>query len=205
MSPLRPTCSRVRAIRPGSATSTRSAGSSPPRPTLSDVRATLDWLATNPDLGQGRGPFGGLDRFADLHRVGITGFSWGGAAVWMALADDPRFKAGVAWYGRLAAPKPDEFLGDEKRDWPLDVAGRLHGPMLGLYAGKDQGITAASIEDMRAVLKAARDDRSELVVYPEASHGFHADYRAATYDQAAAEDGWRRMLAWFGKYVKHAE
>ncbi len=171
---------------------------------LGDVRATLDWLATNPDVGQGRGPFGGLDRFADLHRVGITGFCWGGAAVWMALADDPRFKGGVAWYGRLAAPGPDEFLGDEKREWPLDVAARLHGPVLGLYAGKDQGITAANIEEMRAALKAAHDDRCELVVYPEASHGFHADYRAATYDQPAAEDGWKRLLAWFDKYVKHA-
>jgi carboxymethylenebutenolidase len=171
---------------------------------LGDIQAVLDWLGSNPDLGQGRGLFGGRDHVADMRRVGITGFCWGGAAVWMALATEPRFKAGVAWYGRLAAPKPDEFLGDEKRAWPLDVAGRLHGPVLGLYAGKDQGITPASIDEMRAALMAADDARSEIIVYPEANHGFHADYRAATYDQPAAEDGWKRLLAWFDRYVKHA-
>lgn len=168
---------------------------------LGDIRATLDWLATNPDLGQGHGAFGGRARFADVERVGVTGFCWGGSTVWMEVAADPRVKAGVAWYGRLARPKPDEFLGAETRPWPLDVARDLHGPVLGLYAGKDQGITQESIQAMRAALKAAGDTRSEIVVYPEANHGFHADYRAKTYDKAAAEDGWNRLLAWFHKYL----
>jgi carboxymethylenebutenolidase len=170
---------------------------------MGDIKALLDWLATNPDVGQSRGMLGGLDHFADMRRVGITGFCWGGAEVWMAVATDPRFKAGVAWYGRLAHPKPDEFGGGEARQWPIDLAGSLHGPMLGLYAGKDQGITAASIDEMRGALTSAGDTRSEIVVYPEASHGFHADYRANTYDQPAAEDGWKRLLAWFDTYVKH--
>jgi carboxymethylenebutenolidase len=165
---------------------------------MGDVEATLDWLATEPDVGQPKG-----QRFADLRRVGITGFCWGGGAVWMAMAADPRFKAGVAWYGRLARPRPGEMGGDEAREWPIDVAARLHGPVLGLYAGKDQGITAASIEEMRSALKAAGDRKSEILVYPEASHGFHADYRAATYDQPAAEDGWQRLTQWFDRYLKH--
>lgn len=165
---------------------------------MGDIKATLDWLATNPKVGDPP-----HDRFADMRRVGITGFCWGGAVVWMAVATDPRFKAGVAWYGRLAHPKADDFAGGETREWPVDVAPRLHGPVLGLYAGKDQGITAASIEQMRDALKAAGDSRSEIKVYPEANHGFHADYRANTYDQPAAEDGWTRLLAWFDRHVKH--
>ena len=37
------------------------------------------------------------------------------------------------------------------------------------------------------------------VIYPEADHGFHADYRP-TYHRESAADGWRRLLAWFKKY-----
>ena len=36
-------------------------------------------------------------------------------------------------------------------------------------------------------------------MYPEAPHGFHADYRPS-YRREAAEDGWARMLAWFKRY-----
>lgn len=164
---------------------------------MGDISATLDWLATQPDVGQPH-----RQKFADMKRVGITGFCWGGGAVWMAVAADPRFRAGVAWYGRLARPKPGEMGASEAREWPIDVAGRLHGPVLGLYAGRDQGITQDSIEQMRAALMGAGDHQSRIVVYPEANHGFHADYRASTYDPSAAEDGWRRLLEWFDLYVK---
>uniref|UniRef100_UPI0025DA64E1 dienelactone hydrolase family protein n=1 Tax=uncultured Pseudacidovorax sp. TaxID=679313 RepID=UPI0025DA64E1 len=37
---------------------------------------------------------------------------------------------------------------------------------------------------------------SQFVVYPEAGHAFHADYRPS-YVQGAAEDGWKRATAWF--------
>jgi carboxymethylenebutenolidase len=150
---------------------------------MGDSSAALDWV---------QGHFPGVKRF------GVTGFCWGGGVTWMAVATDPRFKAGVAWYGRLVGP-PN---GTEKRDYPVDIAGKLHGPVLGLYAGKDKGITQENVEAMRAKLKAVHS-KSEIVVYPDANHGFHADYRANTYHQPDAEDGWKRLLAWFDKYVKH--
>jgi carboxymethylenebutenolidase len=37
--------------------------------------------------------------------------------------------------------------------------------------------------------------KSQIHVYPDAPHAFHADYRP-TYRKDAAEDGWKRMLAW---------
>jgi carboxymethylenebutenolidase len=162
---------------------------------LGDLEATLRWLDSNPSLGR-RGGLFGLPRFADTSRVGITGFCWGGAVVWMAMAASSRFKAGVAWYGRLSRPARTEFLGEEERPWPLDVADDLHGPVLGLYAGQDRGIPLADVERMRAALRAAGDTRSEIVVYPNVGHAFHADYRSS-YDRAAAEDGWRRLTDWF--------
>lgn len=148
---------------------------------MSDIDATLAWL--------------GDKRWADRQRLAVTGFCWGGTPVWMSVARFTEFRAGVAWYGRLARPGPGEWLANEKRKWPLDVADHLHAPVLGLYAGLDKGITPESINQMRAAMK-AHNEKGEIIVYPDAQHGFHADYRP-TYNEADARDGWRRMLAWF--------
>ena len=147
-----------------------------------DVGATLAWLDRQP--------------FADRHRYAITGFCWGGAVVWMSVAKFRRFRAGAAWYGRLrrAQPQPGQ-PAPEPRPWPLDVVGDLHAPVLGLYGGRDPGIPQADVEAMRIGMK-INGRKGEIVVYPDAGHGFHADYRDS-YDRAAAEDGWARMLALF--------
>jgi carboxymethylenebutenolidase len=149
---------------------------------LGDIGATVAWLRRQP--------------FADARRMGITGFCWGGAVTWMAVHRFPEFRAGVAWYGRLTAPKPDQFLGGDVRPWPVDVAPELRAPVLGLYAGKDAGIPQVDVRLMRAALQASGKVGSNILVYTEAAHGFHADYRGA-YDRAAAEDGWSKMLAHF--------
>jgi carboxymethylenebutenolidase len=148
---------------------------------MGDIDAVLDWL--------------GDQDWADRKRLGITGFCWGGAVVWMAAARFPEFKAAVAWYGRLAPPKPGGFMSEDRRQWPLEVVDQLQAPVLGLYAGLDKGITAESIEQMRAAMK-ADGKKGRIIVYPDAQHGFHADYRP-TYNEADALDGWARMLAWF--------
>jgi carboxymethylenebutenolidase len=156
---------------------------------MGDIEATLDFLGSKPRLGQKHADF------ADLKRVGVTGFCWGGAVVWMALAEVSRVKSGVAWYGRLAPPaKPTE-----DRKWPLQVVDQLHGPVLGLYAGLDKGIPQTDVQAMRDALKAKGDTKSELITYPDAQHGFNADYRANTYNEKDAKDGWQRLLAWFAK------
>jgi carboxymethylenebutenolidase len=147
---------------------------------MGDVGATLDWLQQQ--------------AFVDKKRLAVTGFCWGGAVVWMSVDRFPALKAGIAWYGRLSPPAPGTFMADDKRKWPLQIASELHTPVLGLYGGKDQGIPAADIDKMRAALLAAGQTEDQLIVYPEAQHGFHADYRSS-YDKAAAEDGWARALA----------
>jgi len=131
--------------------------------------------------------------FADAGRMGVTGFCWGGGRTWLDAERFGDFKAGVAWYGPL---KPNPRLG--KSVAPLQLAADLKCPVLGLYGGKDQGISAADIEEMRAALKAAGKP-GEIVVYPEAQHGFLADYRPS-YDAAAGQDGWKRMLAFFAAH-----
>jgi carboxymethylenebutenolidase len=129
----------------------------------------------------------------DVTRLGITGFCWGGRIVWLYAAHNPGLKAGVAWYGRLVG-EPSALTPKH----PVNVAAELKAPVLGLYGGKDQGIPLPTVEQMRTALKAARVP-AEIVVYPEAPHGFHADYRPS-YKEDDAKDGWRRLLAWFSAH-----
>jgi carboxymethylenebutenolidase len=126
----------------------------------------------------------------DTSRLGITGFCWGGRITWLYAAHNPEVKAGVAWYGRL--------VGSESANTPrhpVDVAADLKAPVLGLYGGKDQGIPLDTVEKMREACKAA-GKTCEIVVYPDAGHAFHADYRPS-FQESAAKDGWARLLAWF--------
>jgi carboxymethylenebutenolidase len=129
----------------------------------------------------------------DASRLAITGFCWGGRIVWLYAAHNPQVKAGVAWYGRLVGQS-----GPNTPKHPLDVAKELKVPVLGLYAGQDQGIPLDTVEKMREAIKAA-GGKSEIVVYPDAPHAFNADYRPS-YRKEAAEDGWKRMQAWFKQH-----
>jgi carboxymethylenebutenolidase len=130
----------------------------------------------------------------DTTRLGITGFCWGGRIVWLYAAHNPGVKAGVAWYGRLTSPS--SALTPRH---PLDLADKLNGPVLGLYAGQDPGIPPDTVEKMKAALAKSANPASKasaIHLYPDAPHAFHADYRPS-YRKEAAEDGWKRMQAWF--------
>jgi carboxymethylenebutenolidase len=151
----------------------------PDEQVMQDLDATAAWAKA-----EGRG---------DTARLGITGFCWGGRIVWLYAAHSPDLKAGVAWYGRLVGDTDPLHPRN-----PVDLAAGLKAPVLGLYGGKDQGIPVASVERMREAVRQA-GKAAELHVYPEAGHGFHADYRSS-YDEAAAKDGWTRCLAWFRQH-----
>ncbi|MCW5977567.1 MAG: dienelactone hydrolase family protein [Bryobacteraceae bacterium] len=131
---------------------------------------------------------------ADASRLGVTGFCWGGRIVWLYAAHNPELKAGVAWYGRLVGQ-----ASEMTPRHPVDVASELKAPVLGLYGEKDGGIPLDTVEKMRQALKAAGKTESEIIVYPGAQHGFHADYRPS-YDKESAQDGWKRLLAFFKKH-----
>lgn len=131
----------------------------------------------------------------DLSKVGITGFCWGGRVTWLYAAHGS-VKAAVAWYGRLVGQA--SALTPRQ---PVDLASGLKAPVLGLYGGQDAGIPADTIDRMKAALASGSEAAraSEFVLYPDAPHAFHADYRPS-YRPQAAEDGWRRMLAWFTEH-----
>ena len=137
---------------------------------LADLDATLDWTA-----GDG----------GDPSRAAITGFCWGGRIVWLYAAHRDGLRAGAAWYGRLGGPRR---AGASRN--PLDVAAKLKAPVLGLYGAEDQGIPIAAVEAMRTRLAGTE---SEIVVFPGAPHGFHADYRSS-FRRKAAEKGHARAM-----------
>ena len=129
----------------------------------------------------------------DIAKLGITGFCWGGRIVWLYAAHNPQLKAGVAWYGRLVG-RANELQPKH----PIDVAASLKAPVLGLYGKDDSGIPLDTVEQMRKALK-AQASPSEIIVYPNTPHGFHADYRPS-YRKEQAEDGWKRLQEWFKKH-----
>jgi carboxymethylenebutenolidase len=150
-------------------------GKVPDAQVMSDLDATAEWAARN----------GG-----DPAKLGATGFCWGGRIVWLYAAHNPNLKAGVAWYGRV------EGAGTELQPRnPIDLVNDIKAPVLGLYGGVDAGIPNEGVDRMRAALRAA-GKKSEIHTYADTPHGFHADYRPS-YRKEAAEDGWRRALAWF--------
>jgi carboxymethylenebutenolidase len=147
---------------------------------MSDLDACVAWAA-------GKG--------ADTKRLAVTGFCWGGRITWLYSAHNPGVKAGVAWYGRLVGP-----ANDVTPRHPTDLVGQLQAPVLGLYGGLDTGIPLETVEAMEKALQqgSAAAKASEIHVYDNAPHAFHADYRPS-YRKDEAEDGWKRMLAWFRK------
>jgi carboxymethylenebutenolidase len=147
---------------------------------MADLDATLAWARSS-----GKG---------DAARAAVTGFCWGGRITWLYAAHNPRLRAGVAWYGRLVSePTPLQPRS------PVDVAPALAVPVLGLYGGRDEGIPLADVERMRTALRAAGNTKSEIQVFPDAPHGFNADYRPS-YREADARAAWGAMLAWLRRH-----
>ena len=153
---------------------------------MADLDATLKWASQN----------GG-----NANRAAITGFCWGGRITWLYAAHNPTLKAGVAWYGRVE--------GQTNANNPkhaVDLAANLKAPVLGLYGAEDTGIPVASVNNMKVSLAQAASQgnaaakASEFVIYPDAPHAFHADYRPS-FRAAPAADGWNRALAWFKQRV----
>jgi len=147
----------------------------PDEQVMGDLDAVVAWAKAND---------------GNVDKLGITGFCWGGRITWLYAAHNPQVKAGVAWYGRLVG---DRTALTPKH--PIDIAAGLKTPVLGLYGAKDSGIPVSTVAQMQEVLKKA-GNKSEFIVFPDAGHAFHADYRPS-YVEADAKEGWRRCVEWF--------
>jgi carboxymethylenebutenolidase len=145
---------------------------------LSDLAASVDWA---------------LGHHGDADRVATLGFCRGGRDVWLFAEHDPRLTAAVAFYGPVAGP-----TSAIQPRTPLDLAAGLRCPLLGLYGGRDPSIKAEDVYAAQAKARAA-GHTVEIIYYPDAGHGFHADYRPS-YNRADAEAAWAQALAWLRTY-----
>ena len=167
-------------------------------PDIDSVRKVVDPVPDARVMGDldaitayaGKHPAGKADR------IGVTGFCRGGMYTLLFAAHNRKMKAAVAWYGQI---RPAMTPG-VRSFGPLDIAGKIACPVLGLYGGADMGIPAADVKEMEAAMKAA-GKTAEFVIYPEAPHAFYADYRPS-YRPEAAKDAWDRCVAWFDMYLK---
>jgi carboxymethylenebutenolidase len=148
---------------------------------MGDIAATLEFLKAQD--------------WVEPRKLAITGFCWGGKYVWLACETFPDFRAGIAWYGRLA-PQPGA-PADPNALWPIEHVATLSAPVLGLYASPAKDPTSVPVPAMRQALAAAGKTGTEIIIYEDAGHGFHADYRPS-YNAADATDGWSRLLAHLG-------
>jgi carboxymethylenebutenolidase len=154
----------------------------PDEQVMGDIDATVKWA----------GSHGGSKT-----RLGINGFCWGGRIVWLYTAHNPKMKAAVVWYGRLVGDK--DALHPIN---PIDVADKVRTPVLGMYGGQDSSIPLTSINAMKEALakRPAPVKEAEFVVFRNAGHAFHADYRPS-YRADAAKEGWQDAVDWFHKYL----
>jgi carboxymethylenebutenolidase len=139
---------------------------------IGDLEAAADYLVVNDDVRE----------------VGVLGFCMGGMQALKAAATG-RFDRAVVFYGMIRVP--EDWVGPHTHQ-PLDTAADVC-PTLAIFGGRDAYTPEADIEALRAAW-ANRPD-CEIVVYPEADHGFvHAPERPAHRADDAA-DAWRRVLA----------
>jgi carboxymethylenebutenolidase len=155
----------------------------PREQTLGDTTAAVNWAKTRPNV--------------KADRVGVTGWCWGGGAVMQIAAANPDMKAAVAWYGPPARP----FKSASGDVTGFDVAKDIKIPFLGLFGAEDKGPTPEDAKKFGDMVKANGNSNVEIVIYPGAGHGFHADYRPS-YNAAAASDAWTKCTNWFNKYLK---
>jgi carboxymethylenebutenolidase len=119
--------------------------------------------------------------------LGVVGFCMGGQLALFAATINPAIAAAVNFYGIHPNVKPDYT--------------KLSGPVLGLFAENDSFVTPKVARDLDQAIKAA-GKQSEVHIYPGVDHAFFNDERKDVYNKAAAEDAWRRTLAFFRQHLR---
>ena len=149
---------------------------------LGDIRAAADYAKQQP--------------WARADRLGVTGFCGGGALTLHFSGEYPGVAAAAPWYGHVKRTYPDAAGVDA-----FSLADKIKAPVLGFYGEADQGIPVDDVKRFEGELK-KRGVAAEFIFYPGAPHAFFSDDRPQVYKKDAAEDGWKRCLAFFDKSLK---
>jgi carboxymethylenebutenolidase len=145
--------------------------------TLVDLSQAIDWLHLQPFAA---GP------------IGTVGFCMGGSLV-LDLAAERDDLATVCYYG---------FPAGSGGPAPLDLADRMHGPILGFWGDQDAGAGMDNVERLATILK-ARGVEAELVIHPGLGHGFMSvsqlDPAHEAYDAACRS--WTRTIEFYRTHI----
>lgn len=125
---------------------------------------------------------------------GTVGFCMGGTVSFVTACRNPDVKATSPYYGAqmLAAPQS----GDRPRS---EYVPALRAAVLGFFGGLDAFIPAADVKRLREVLREA-GKQAEIVLYPDADHGFMNEDRPS-YHPIRATEAWTKTLSFFKAHL----
>ncbi len=147
---------------------------------VADARAAVDWLRARSDT---------------TDKIGAMGFCIGGHMTYLSACETDVAAAASFYGGGIAAPQ-----GMGGKPSTIGRTPKIRGRILCLFGEKDGFIPLDQVEQIKDALAKA-GTRHEVVVYPDADHGFFCDQRG-TYQKAAAEDAWRRVKALFQQELR---
>ncbi len=141
-----------------------------PQTTLENYQAAIRFLKNHPN---------------STGKVGVVGFSWGGAMANRIAASSPDVQAVVPYYGRQPA---------------AEDAARIKAPLLFHYASQDEAINKGIAAYEEALRRASVDFQSYM--YEGTQHAFNNDTNPARYNREAALVAWRRTIAFFKEKLR---
>jgi carboxymethylenebutenolidase len=164
--------------------SVRAAGGMPDDRTMGDVQAAVDYLRALPYHNG---------------KVGVIGYCSGGRQAYLAGCTLKGIDAVISCYGGGVAAKPEE-LTPRQPVAPIDLTKDMQCPILCFFGIED---TRPSPEDAKKTEEALKKNEKtyECITYENAGHAFFAVDRPQ-YRVHAAVDGWKKVFAWFEKYLK---
>ena len=130
-------------------------------------------------------------------KVGVIGFCSGGRQAYLVGARVD-VDAIVSCYGGNIVADSDA-LTERMPVAPIDLTADLRAPLLGLFGVEDKNPGPEAVARISAELE-AHGKEHEIVVFEDAGHGFFATDRPS-YRPAAAVEGWRHVLRWFGQHL----
>ncbi len=145
---------------------------------IADARAAYSFLDSRPEVKKGK--------------VGCMGFCIGGHMAYLT-ACETDVRATASFYGGGIAAEQ----GPGGAPSTLSRTSKIKGRILCLFGAKDAYIPMDQVEKIKAALQ-QHGIRHEVVVYPEADHGFFCDQRSS-YHKASAEDAWERVKKLFAE------
>jgi carboxymethylenebutenolidase len=164
--------------------SIRAAGGMPDDRTMGDVQGAIDYLRALPYVSR---------------KVGVIGYCSGGRQAYLAACTLRGIDAVIACYGGGVVAKPEE-LSPRQPVAPVEFTKNLQCPLLGLFGIEDTRPSPADAAKTEEALKKF-GKTYEFHTYENAGHAFFAVDRPQ-YRVHAAVDGWKRVFAWFGKYLR---